>query len=169
MEFQEKHAFSSSEDNFSRSSLRFGYHAGMTVSCLYRVDSLSIEQNQARPIRHCEIVSKLLGLMTAASNMIPFGPLYMKSLQWWLKNNGFSQRGNTFCMIKITCRCLCSLVVWKKPWFLSQRPVLGVSCCHKTFMTDASLICWGAVLEGHSTRGLWRAHHLSWNINFLEI
>ncbi|KAI2653857.1 Transposon Ty3-G Gag-Pol polyprotein [Labeo rohita] len=37
---------------------------------------------------------QLLGLMAAASNVIPFGLLYMRPLQWWLKTKGFS-RGET--------------------------------------------------------------------------
>ncbi len=37
---------------------------------------------------------RLLGLMAAASNVISFGLLYMRPLQWWLKTKGFSLRGN---------------------------------------------------------------------------
>ncbi len=44
--------------------------------------------------------------MAAASNVIPFGLLYMKPLQWWFRTKGFSQRGNPFCMIKVTRQCL---------------------------------------------------------------
>ncbi len=36
----------------------------------------------------------------AASNVIPFGLLYMRLLQWWLRAKGFSQRGNPLHMIK---------------------------------------------------------------------
>ncbi|KAL0183805.1 hypothetical protein M9458_019501, partial [Cirrhinus mrigala] len=43
---------------------------------------------------------QLLGLMAAASNVIPFGLLYMRPLQWWLKTKGFSPRGNPLRMIK---------------------------------------------------------------------
>ncbi len=35
---------------------------------------------------------RLLGLMAAASNVIPVGLLYMRPLQWWLKTKGFSPR-----------------------------------------------------------------------------
>ncbi len=35
---------------------------------------------------------RLLGLMAAASNVIPLGLLYMRPLQWWLKTKGFSPR-----------------------------------------------------------------------------
>ncbi len=52
---------------------------------------------------------RLLGLMAAASNVIPFGLLYMRPLQWWLKSKGFSPRGNPFRMIKVTRRCLRAL------------------------------------------------------------
>ncbi len=48
---------------------------------------------------------RLLGLMAAASNVIPFGLLYMRPLQWWLRTKGFSPRGNPFRMIKVTRRC----------------------------------------------------------------
>ncbi len=58
---------------------------------------------------------KLLGLMAAAANVIPFGLLYMRPLQWWLKTKGFSLRGNPLCMIKVTQRCLRALDMWRKP------------------------------------------------------
>ncbi len=36
---------------------------------------------------------RLLGLMAAASNVIPIGLLYMRPLQWWLKTKGFLPEG----------------------------------------------------------------------------
>ncbi|KAL0149265.1 hypothetical protein M9458_055499 [Cirrhinus mrigala] len=39
---------------------------------------------------------QLLGLMAAVSNVIPFGLLYMRPLQWWLRTKRFSPRGNPF-------------------------------------------------------------------------
>ncbi|KAI2662352.1 putative outer membrane protein pmp14 [Labeo rohita] len=44
---------------------------------------------------------QLLGLMAAASNMITFGLLYIRPLQWWLRTNQFSLRGNPFHNIKL--------------------------------------------------------------------
>ncbi|KAL0149293.1 hypothetical protein M9458_055331 [Cirrhinus mrigala] len=89
---------------------------------------------------------RLLGLMAAASNVIPFGLLYMRPLQWWLRTKGFSPRGNPFHMIKVTRRCLRALDMWKKPWFLSQGPVLGAPVA-----------------------ALWSGRHLTWHINCLEM
>ncbi len=68
---------------------------------------------------------RLLGLMAAASNVMPIGLLYMRPLQWWLKTKGFSPRGNPLRMIKVTRHCLRALDMWRQPWFLSQGPVLG--------------------------------------------
>ncbi len=107
--------------------------------------------------------------MAAASNVIYFGLLYMRPLQWWLRTKGFSQKGNPFRMFKVTRRCLRALVMWQKLWFLSQGPVLGASCRRKMLTTDASLTGWGATLEGRSSQGLWKDHHLSWHINHLEM
>ncbi|KAI2664245.1 Transposon Ty3-G Gag-Pol polyprotein [Labeo rohita] len=112
---------------------------------------------------------QLLGLMAAASNVIPFGLLYMRPLQWWLKTRGFSLRGNPLRMIKVTRQCLRALDMWRKPWFLSQGPVLGAPCRRVTLATDASLTGWGAVMSDHTARGLWSSHHLMWHINCLEM
>ncbi len=46
---------------------------------------------------------KLLGLMAAASNVIHFGLLYTRPLQWWLKSKGFSQRYCRHLMWHINC------------------------------------------------------------------
>ncbi len=103
----------------------------------------SISLGQALTVKQFQ---RLLGLMAAASNVIPFGLLYMRPLQWWLRTKGFSPRGNPFRMIKVMRRCFRVLVMWKKPWFLSQGPVLGASCQRRMLRTDASLTGWGAIL-----------------------
>ncbi|KAI2657288.1 Transposon Ty3-G Gag-Pol polyprotein [Labeo rohita] len=120
--------------------------------------SLTVKQSQ-----------RLLALMAAVSNVIPFGLLYMRPLQWWLRTKGFSPRGNPFRMIKVTRQYLRALDMWKKPWFLSQGPVLGAPCRRITLATDASLTGWGAVMSGHPARGLWSSRHLTWHINCLEM
>ena len=112
---------------------------------------------------------RLLGLMAAASNVNTIGLLYMRSLQRWLKTKGFSPRGNPLRMLKVTRRCLRALDMWRKPWFLSQGPVLGAPCRRVMLATDASLTGWGAVMSGHPARGLWSGHHLTWHINCLEM
>ncbi len=82
-----------------------------TRRSLARIESIlsavkRIRQGQSLTVKHFQ---RLLGLMAAASNVIPFGLLYMRPLQWWLRTKGFSPRGNPFCMIKVTRRCLRAL------------------------------------------------------------
>ncbi|KAI2668514.1 Transposon Ty3-G Gag-Pol polyprotein [Labeo rohita] len=84
---------------------------------------------------------QLLGLIAAASNVIPFGLLYMRPLQWWLKTRGFSPRGNPLRMIKVTRRCLRALDMWRKPWFLSQGPMLGAPCRRVMFINHQGGLC----------------------------
>ncbi len=112
---------------------------------------------------------RLLGLMAAASNVIPVGLLYMRPLQWWLKTKGFSPRGNPLRMIRVSRRCVRALDMWRKPWFLNQGLVLGAPCRQLSLATDASLTGWGAVMSGRSARGLWSGRHLIWHINCLEM
>ncbi|MCI4385150.1 hypothetical protein PGIGA_G00046990 [Pangasianodon gigas] len=106
----------------------------------------------------------------AASNVIPFGLLHMRPLQWWLKTRGFFRnRGNPLRMIKVTRRCRRALAVWREPGFLSQGPVLGTPGRRVVLATDASLTGWGAVMSGRPARGLWSGRHLTWHINCLEM
>ncbi|KAI2660103.1 Mitogen-activated protein kinase kinase kinase 7 [Labeo rohita] len=107
--------------------------------------------------------------MAAVSNIIPFGLLYMRPLQWCLKTKGVCLRGNLLCMIKVTRRCLRALDMWRRPWFLSQGPVL-VAPCHRVMLaTDASLTGWGVVMSGHPARSLWSGHHPAWHFSCLEM
>ncbi|KAI2646582.1 enzymatic polyprotein [Labeo rohita] len=87
--------------------------------------------------------------MAAVSNVIPFGLLYMRPLQWCLKTKGVSPRGNLLCMIK--------------------GPVLGAPCRRVMLATDASLTGWGVVMSGHPFRGLWSGHHPAWHFSCLEM
>ncbi len=135
--------FSTTEDHF--------YWCGMSILSAVK----SIRLGQSLTVKQFQ---RLLGLMAAASNVIPFGLLHMRPLS-----------GDPFCMIKVMRRCLHALVMWKKPWFQSQGPVLRASSRRKMLTTDASLMGWGVILEGRSRQGLWKDHHLSWHINRLEM
>ncbi|KAI2657596.1 Transposon Ty3-G Gag-Pol polyprotein [Labeo rohita] len=103
---------------------------------------------------------QLLGLMAAASNVIPFGLLYMRPLQWWLKTRGVLPEGKPASHDQGHAAM---------PTCLGHGPVLGAPCRRVTLAADASLTGWGAVMSGHTARGLWRGHQLTWHINCLEM
>ncbi len=115
-----------------------------------RIESILTSVKRVRKSRSLTVkeFQKLLCLMSAASNVMHFGLLYMRPLQWWLKTTGLFPRGNPLRMIKVTRRCLRALDMWRKPCFLSQGPVLGAPCRRITLATDASLSVWGAVMSG---------------------
>ncbi len=100
---QKECAFSTTEDYIPWRGMGLNVDAGAPVTGTYRVHPVSCQKIKARPVTHCQTVSeRLLGLMAATSNVIPFGLLYMRLLQWWLRTKGFSPKGNAFRMIKVT-------------------------------------------------------------------
>ena len=46
-----------------------------------------------------------------------------------------------------------SLSMWFRPRFLALGPTLGVSCYRKMLTADASLMGWGAALNGRPAQG----------------
>ncbi|KAL0159179.1 hypothetical protein M9458_042904, partial [Cirrhinus mrigala] len=82
-------------DHLSGRGVGFNHDAGTSVPCSDR----RVKEGRSLTVKQFQ---QLLGLMAAASNVIPFGLLYMRPLQWWLKTKGFSPRGNPLRMIKVT-------------------------------------------------------------------
>ncbi|KAL0150616.1 hypothetical protein M9458_054077, partial [Cirrhinus mrigala] len=134
-----------------------------------RVDPHRSRESERGPVTHCQAVSTTAGSDGSCVQCDTFWPAVHETLQWWLKTRGFSPRGNLLQMMKVTRRCLRALDMWRKPWFLSQGPVLGAPCRRVTLATDASLTGWGAVMNGHPAHGLWSGHQLTWHINCLEM
>ncbi|KAL0151737.1 hypothetical protein M9458_052963, partial [Cirrhinus mrigala] len=61
-----------------------------------RIESILTAVVRVRKSLTVKQFQQLLGLMAAVSNVIPFGLLYMRLLQWWLRTKRFSPRGNPF-------------------------------------------------------------------------
>ncbi len=59
-----------------------------------RIDSIlsAVERIRLGQSLTARQFQRLVGLMAAASNMIPFGLLHMRPLQWWFRTKGFSLR-----------------------------------------------------------------------------
>ncbi|KAI2655571.1 Transposon Ty3-I Gag-Pol polyprotein [Labeo rohita] len=112
---------------------------------------------------------RVLGLMAAASTVIPLGLLHMRPFQLWLRARDFHPRANPQRQIRVTRQGLRTLSMWFRPRFLTLGPTLGPCCRRKMLTTDASLKGWGAVLNGRPAQGIWRGHHLNWHINCLEM
>ncbi len=104
----------------------------------YIDDWLILAHSYQLAVRHRDVVlahMKELGLWLNAKKSV-LSPLQRTTADACAPARIFSQRGNPFRMIKVTRRCFRALVIWKKPWFLSQGPVLGASCRRRMLMTD---------------------------------
>jgi len=164
---QEEFINSSTENYFPWGSMGFSHSVGTVVSCSYKHHLHHSNEYQAKPGHHCQTLSK--GSGSPGSN-IPhdsFWPAAYEGPAVVAQDQRVFPEGESIFTSKVTRRSIHSLVVWNKPWFLSQGPVLGASCQRKKMTTDAS--SWGAVMEGRNTRGLLKDYHLSWHINCLEM
>ncbi len=166
---QEKCAFSTTEDHFPGRDMGLNVDAGVPVTGTYRVHLVGCGKNKARPVTHCQTFSETIRSYGSSIQRDTFWTVAHETPAVVAQDQRVFPEGKPFRMIKVTQRCLRALVMWKKPWFLSQGPVLGASCRRKMLTTDASLTGWGAILEGRSRQGLWKNHHLSWHINRLEM
>ncbi len=122
---QGKCACSTRENHLSGCGVGFNHDAGASVSCSDRVNSHSREESEIILVTHCQTVSETVGSDCICVQRY----LYMRPLQWWLRTRGFSPRVNQLRMIKVMQRCIHALDMWRKPWFMSQGPVLGAPCC----------------------------------------
>ncbi len=88
-----KVCFSSTENLLSGRGVGSDHDAGTYVPCSDRVNPHVSKESKRRLVTHCQAVSKTAGSDVSCDKVIPFGLLYMRPLQWWLKTKGFSPRG----------------------------------------------------------------------------
>ncbi len=120
---------------------------------------------------HVSIVScrRLLGLMAAASPVLPLGLLHMRPFLWWRKELRLHPTVPATRLIRVSRSCSRPLLQWRDPAFL--RSGVRIGAIHRRHMvtTDASMTGWGAVFEGRPASGEWTGEFLSWHINCLEL
>ncbi len=147
----------------------FDHDEGTFVSCSDRVDPHCSHESQRRPVIHCQAFSKATGSDGNCVQRDTFWLAVHETPTVVAQDQGVLPRGNPLRMIKVMQRCLHALDMWRKPWFLSQGPVLGAPCFCVMLVTDMSLTSWGVVMNGHFACGLWSVRHLTWHINCLEM
>ncbi len=124
------------------------HDAGTYVPCSDQVNPHVSQESKRRPVTHCQQFQKLLGLMSAASNVIPFGLLYMRP------SGGSKPRDSPRGKPTSYDQGHTAIDMWRKPLVFVSRPGAGSSCCRVTLATDASLTGWGAVMSDHPACGL---------------
>ncbi len=112
---------------------------------------------------------RLLGLMAAASPVLPLGLLHMRPFLWWMKELRLHPTVPATHLIRVSRSCCRPLLMWRDPVFLRSGVRMGA--IHRRYMItmDASMTGWGAVFEGRPASGEWKEEFLSWHINCLEL
>ncbi len=109
---------------------------------------------------------RLLGLMAAASPVLPLGLLHMRPFLWWMKELRLHPTVPATRLIRVSRSCC---LMWRDPVFLRSGVRMGAIHRRHMITTDASMTGWGTVLEGRPASGEWKEEFLSWHINGLEL
>ncbi len=114
---------------------------------------------------------RLLGLMAAASPVLPLGLLHMRPFLWWMRELRLHPTVPATRLIRVSRSCCRHLLMWRDPVFLRDQSGVRMGAIHRRHMitTDASMTGWGAVFEGRPASGEWKEEFLFWHINFLEL
>ncbi len=112
---------------------------------------------------------RLLGLMAAASPVLPLGLLHMRPFLWWMKELRLHPTVPATRLVRVSRSCCRHLLMWRDPVFLRSGVRMGAIHRRHMITTDASMTGWGAVFEGRPASGEWKEEFLFWHINCLEL
>ncbi len=95
----------------------FDHDAGTAVSCTCRIHSKSPNNIKLGQRITVHYLQRVLGLMAAASTVIPLGLLQMRSFQLWLRARGFHPRANPQRQIRVRARGIIPFLCGSDPGF----------------------------------------------------
>ncbi len=96
---------------------------------------------------------RLLGLMAAASPVLPLGLLHMRPFLWWMKELRLHPTVPATRLVRVSRSCCRHLLMWRDPVFLRSGVRMGAIHHRHMITTDASMTGWGAVFEGRPASG----------------
>ena len=112
---------------------------------------------------------RLLGLMVAASPVVPLGLLETRRYQRWLNEFALDPKTDRNVRLQVSASCWRALRKWRDGRFLRRGvPLRGIPAERTVMTTDASLHGWGAVCLGQSASGVWDSTWRRAHINVLE-
>lgn len=137
-----------------------------------RIDTIMLRVSQfqrgvSQTLRSFQV---LIGLLTAASRIVPLGLLYLRPLQRWVNSLGLHPRFHRYRPVVVTSDCMACLRPWRRRSRLTHGVPMGVIVHRREVVTtDASLTGWGAVWQCRAARGSWNARQRLSHINDLEL
>lgn len=115
---------------------------------------------------------RLLGMLVAASSVVPLGLLSLRPMQMWL--NGLRLDPTKFVhrrrRLRVSPQCLESLSQWRdRRWVVQGVPLGCLPSRRELVFTDASATGWGATWQGRTVQGVWAPPLVGAHINVLEL
>ncbi len=80
---------------------------------------------------------RLLGLMAAASPVLPLGLHHMRPFLWWMKELRLHTTLPATRLIRVSRSCCRTLLLWRDPAFLQSGVRMGAIHCRHMITTDA--------------------------------
>lgn len=112
---------------------------------------------------------RLLGMLTAASSIVPLGQLLMRPLQIWVNSLHLHPTHHRRTPVRISAGFLRALHPWSRARLTQGVRMHSIPSRREVVTTDASLTGWGAVWQHRSVRGSWSPRQQGWHINMLEL
>ncbi|XP_029998122.1 uncharacterized protein LOC115424868 [Sphaeramia orbicularis] len=115
---------------------------------------------------------RLLGMLMAASGVVPLGLLLLRPLQMWLHGLGLdpARHAHRHRKLHVPPRCIRSLSRWGDRSYITTGVPLGsLPSRREVVHTDASSTGWGATWQGRMAQGTWSLLQSGEHINVLEL
>ncbi|XP_074506781.1 uncharacterized protein LOC141776850 [Sebastes fasciatus] len=113
---------------------------------------------------------RLLGMLTAASMVVPLGLLSLRPLQIWVNGLHLDPKWHRGRSVRVSNSCCRTLKPWRSKVYLTTGVPLGVIPSRREVVeTDASLLGWGAVWQRRTIKGRWSVQQRLEHINVLEL
>ena len=113
-------------------------------------------------------LAKFIGILVSSLPAVEYGALYYRFLECRKIDALKQNKGNFNALTCLNENCIGEVIWWQNNIFTTKRNIL-IAPPNKEIVTDASLIGWGAVLEGISTGGHWNENEKCLHINVLEL
>mgnify|MGYP001412616885 CR=1 FL=1 len=111
----------------------------------------------------------VLGHLTSLEKLVPRGRLFMRPLQFALKDQWDQSSQSQSLPVLLTQEARLALQWWQQPSHLQKGVSLTQSTPELRIFTDASTVGWGAHLDDLQTEGVWPPAQRTWHINNLEL
>ena len=112
---------------------------------------------------------RMAGLMASAIALVRLGRLYMRPFQRWIRSLRIPTTRRHYPRVTVTVDCMLALRWWSNRATLTEGVPMGTILSRKVVTTDASMLGWGATLDGMAVRGTWDSSQRAAHINYLEL